>query len=128
MSSNARAPQASTIPYGSELALDLVNDKWTLPLFKALRQGHNRYGALLRAMPGITRKMLTQTLRKMERDGLIVRVDYGEMPLRVEYHISQVGEALLSRLCSLCEWTKAFFADVESARQRYDGQDQEASA
>lgn len=109
-----------TPQFGTELALDLVGDKWTLQVFKALRQGHRRYGALLRAIPDITRKMLTQTLRKMERDGLLERVDYGEMPLRVEYFISQAGEALLSRLCSLCEWTKAYFADVEAARQRYD--------
>lgn len=119
MNRTAASTQIQPTP-GTEMALSLVSDKWTMHVFKALRAGHHRYGQLLRVIPEITRKMLTQTLRKMERDGLITRHDYDTVPPRVEYAISPIGNALLSRLCSLCEWSKAFFEDVATSREAFD--------
>jgi DNA-binding HxlR family transcriptional regulator len=101
-------------------ALDLIADKWTLYVFKALYKGHNRFGQLLRTIPQITRKMLTQTLRKMQRDGLIRRIDYQKMPLHVEYILTPLGERLLANLHPLFEFAETFFPDVEAARQQFD--------
>jgi DNA-binding HxlR family transcriptional regulator len=98
----------------------LVADKWVIEVLHALRDGQNRYGMMQRAIPQITRKMLTQTLRKLERNGIIRRVDYDVTPPRVEYFITSAGDALIARLTQMCEWSKAYFADVERSRERYD--------
>lgn len=98
----------------------LVADKWVIEVLHALRAGQNRYGMMQRAIPDITKKMLTQTLRKLERNGIIDRIDYEENPPRVEYHITPAGDALIAHLTQMCEWSKAYFAEVERSRQRYD--------
>mgnify|MGYP005838253363 CR=1 FL=1 len=101
-------------------AVALVADKWVIEVLHAVRGGSNRYGRMQRAIPGITRKMLTQTLRKLERNGILARTDYEENPPRVEYAITPAGEALIGRLTQMCEWSKAYFAQVEQARAAYD--------
>ena len=98
----------------------LVSDKWVIEVLHALRAGHNRYGMMQRAIPQITKKMLTQTLRKLDRNGIIERVDYNESPPRVEYFVTPAGNALIAQLTQMCEWSKAYFAEVEYARKRYD--------
>ncbi len=98
----------------------LVADKWVIEVLHALRAGQNRYGMMQRAIQEITNKMLTQTLRKLERNGIIERVDYDENPPRVEYFITPAGDALITRLTQMCEWSKAYFAEVEHAREQYD--------
>jgi DNA-binding HxlR family transcriptional regulator len=98
----------------------LVADKWAIEVLHALRAGQNRYGVMQRAIPEITKKMLTQTLRKLERNGIIQRLDYHENPPRVEYLITPAGDALVARLTQMCEWSKAYFAEVERAREQYD--------
>ena len=102
--------------------VDLIADKWTLYVFKAIYKGRNRFGQLQRTFPKITRKMLTQTLRKMQRDGLIRRIDYEEMPLHVEYVLTPLGEALLEHIYPLFEFADSFFPQVEAARQRFDAE------
>ena len=111
---------SQTIPYNSSNAIDLIADKWTAYVLTVLRHGHNRFGQMQRAIPEITRKMLTQTLHKMERDGLISRIDYRETPPHVEYSLTPAGEALIARLTTLCHWANEFFPEVEAARARYD--------
>lgn len=101
-------------------ALALVSDKWVVEVLHALRDGHNRYGAMQRAIPDITKKMLTQTLRRLERNGLISRIDYGEVPPRVEYSFTPAGQAIMPQLTQMCRWSKAFRQDVERARTEYD--------
>jgi len=98
----------------------LVSDKWVIEVLHALRAGQNRYGMMRRAIPDITRKMLTQTLRKLERNGIIWRMEFDEMPPRVEYFITPAGEALIARLTAMCEWSKSYFDAVEHARAQYD--------
>lgn len=106
--------------YRSTDAVALIADKWTLPIFSALRQGNKRFGQMQRSLPSITRKMLTQTLRKLERDGLLQRIDYHEVPSRVEYVLTSAGESLLQRLMPLCQWANEFIPAVEEARGRFD--------
>jgi len=98
----------------------LVSDKWVIEVLHALRAGNNRYGMIQRDISEISRKMLTQTLRKLERNGIIERIDYEESPPRVEYFITKAGHSLIEQLTQMCEWSKAYFEDVEQARQEYD--------
>lgn len=102
--------------------LELVSDKWVVDVLHAMRDGNNRYGQMQRAIPDITKKMLTQTLRKMERNGILERIDYEENPPRVEYYITKLGESLIIHLTQMCEWSKNYFADVQKARTTYDEQ------
>jgi DNA-binding HxlR family transcriptional regulator len=98
----------------------LVADKWVVAVLHALRAGHNRFGLMQRAMPAITKKMLTQTLRKLERNGILRRVADRDQAPRVEYFLTPAGEALVARLTQMCEWSKDHFAEVERARAQYD--------
>ena len=100
--------------------LALVSDKWVVDVLHAIRADLNRYSLMQRHIPEISRKMLTQTLRKLERNGIIQRVDYDEQPPRVEYFITSLGESLISHLTGLCQWSKSRFEEVEQAREQYD--------
>jgi DNA-binding HxlR family transcriptional regulator len=111
--------------YSVNNVLELVSDKWVVDVLHAIRDGDNRYGQMQRAIPDITKKMLTQTLRRMERNGILERVDYEENPPHVEYYITEVGESLITHLTRMCEWSKNYFASVEKARMTYDGQNNE---
>jgi DNA-binding HxlR family transcriptional regulator len=106
--------------YSSADAIAIVADKWAIEMLHALRNGHNRHSMMLRAIPEITRKMLAQTLRRLQRNGIIERTDYGETPPRVEYSITPAGHALIARLMQMCEWSKAHFGEVEQARVHFD--------
>jgi DNA-binding HxlR family transcriptional regulator len=112
---------AETPAYQVTDAVGLIADKWTLHIFTALCRGHNRFGQFQRAIPDITRKMLMQTLRKMQRDGLIERIDYNEAPRHVEYKLTTIGDEFRLQLTSLCQWSKQHFSAVEAARQAFDG-------
>ncbi len=101
-------------------AVALVADKWVIEVLHAVRAGHNRYGVMQRAIPTITKKMLTQTLRKLERSGILVRESYAENPPRVEYFITPAGVALIQHLTQICEWSKVYFNDVQRSRVEYD--------
>jgi DNA-binding HxlR family transcriptional regulator len=81
-----------------------------------LSQGTKRYGQLQREIDGISQKMLTQTLRNLEEDGLVRRVVYPEVPPRTEYSLTPLGETLRQPLGSLCEWAETHIAEVEKAR------------
>jgi DNA-binding HxlR family transcriptional regulator len=106
--------------YSAEKAVELVSDKWTVEIFHALRDGNRRYGEIRRTVPGISKKMLTQTLRKLERDGLVQRTEYDVTPPHVEYSLTPLAESLLPSLTELCRWFKKFGDDVSAARQQYD--------
>lgn len=101
-------------------AIALVADKWVVEVLHALRAGQNRYGLMRRHIPDITRKMLTQTLRRLERNGIVERLDHEETPPRVEYFITPAGQALIQQLTQMCAWSKRYFAEVEQAREDYD--------
>lgn len=100
--------------------LALIADKWVLLALPKLAHGPKRNGELLRALGGVSQKMLTQTLRAMERDGLIIRRDFGEVPPRVEYELTALGQSLAAPVAALDQWVVERFRAVEAARRNYD--------
>lgn len=88
----------------SRKILELISGKWTFLVIPLLRKGPLRNGDLMRGVPGISQKMLTQTLRDLETGGLVYRRDYGEVPPRVEYGLSPLGRSLAQILTVLDEW------------------------
>ena len=100
--------------------LDLIADKWTALLIYLLSRGKQRYGELHRQVGGISQKMLTQTLRKLERDGLVSRHVYPEVPPRTEYELTRLGHTLIEPMGALCDWAGMHLAELEQARKRYD--------
>lgn len=102
---------------GSRRVLDLVADKWAVIVIYVLSGGTHRFGELQRAVAGVSQKMLTQTLRGLERDGLVERKVYPEVPPRVEYTLSPLGETLVEPLSALCRWAEEHYWEVERSRQ-----------
>ncbi|WP_374409001.1 winged helix-turn-helix transcriptional regulator [Pelagerythrobacter sp.] len=98
-----------------------VADKWTLLVIEALEEdGEQRFSALGRNVPGISQKMLTQTLRQMEREGLVTRTVHPEVPPRVEYRLTTLGHELAEAFCGVWQWAERNIAAIEAARARYD--------
>jgi DNA-binding HxlR family transcriptional regulator len=100
--------------------LDLVADKWVVAVVYVLSHGTKRYGELQREVGDISQRMLTRTLRDLERNGLIDRKVYPVIPPMVEYSLTPLGRTLSEVLKSLCEWATVHFQEVEVARHRYD--------
>lgn len=100
--------------------LDLIADKWATLVIGLLAQRTKRFAELQRQIEGISQKMLTQTLRGLERDGLVRRTVYAEVPPRVEYTLTPLGETLCEPIMALIQWSEANIEAVEAARQRYD--------
>ncbi|MBK8101672.1 MAG: helix-turn-helix transcriptional regulator [Planctomycetes bacterium] len=97
--------------------LDLIADKWTVLVIHVLADGTRRFGELQRAIGGISQKMLTQTLRRLARDGLVVRKVYPEVPPRTEYALTPLGRTLRTPLQALCAWAEAHLPQVLHARK-----------
>jgi DNA-binding HxlR family transcriptional regulator len=104
---------------GSRRVLDLVADKWAVIVIYVLARGTRRFGELQRAVGGVSQKMLTQTLRGLERDGLVERKVFPQVPPRVEYSLSPLGETLVQPLSALCAWAEEHFWEVERARAEH---------
>ncbi|MEV0000419.1 helix-turn-helix domain-containing protein [Streptomyces sp. NPDC050848] len=101
--------------------LDIVFSRWTTPILWTLHSfGRQRFVVLHRNIGTITAKVLTQRLRQMERDGLIVRTYHPEVPPRVEYEISELGLSLAPLFAHLADWSADNLPRVERARQEYD--------
>lgn len=101
--------------------VDIVFSRWTTPILWSLNEfGRMRFGELERVIDGITPKVLTQRLRQLERDGLIVRTYHAEVPPRVEYEISELGRSLAPLFASLTNWATDNLDKVERARAGYD--------
>ncbi len=98
-------------------ALDLISDKWSVMLIYALVDGAKRYNQLRRMIGGVTPKMLTQTLRRMETSGIIHRTVYPVSPPKVEYSLTPLGETLIVPLTALCQWAEEHAREVETLRQ-----------
>lgn len=99
-----------------------VADKWTMLILEALEEGgERRFTALGRAVPGISQKMLTQTLRAMERDGLVHRNVHAVIPPRVDYRLTDLGRSLGAAFCGVWIWAEEHLPAVEDARRRFDG-------
>ncbi|WP_431970145.1 winged helix-turn-helix transcriptional regulator [Nocardia sp. bgisy134] len=103
--------------------VDLVFSRWTTPILWTLNEfGRQRFSELERRITTITPKVLTQRLRQLERDGLVVRTYHPEVPPRVEYEISALGRSLAPLFATLAEWS-VNLDKVDRARQDYDARD-----
>lgn len=100
--------------------LGSLGDRWTTLLLMALASGPRRFSALNRQVPDISKRMLTQTLRDLERDGLITRQVFPTKPPSVEYRLSSLGESLLDPLVALIGWARGRHAEIRQARTRFD--------
>ncbi|ANH38471.1 putative HTH-type transcriptional regulator YybR [Nocardioides dokdonensis FR1436] len=101
--------------------LDLVASKWSALIIGRLEERAHRFGELRRAVPGITQKMLTQTLRGLEHDGLVDRTVLAhKRPPQVEYSLTDLGHTVTEPLAAMREWTERHLPDVRAARLRFD--------
>ena len=100
--------------------LDRIGDKWSVLILLLLGDGDLRFSELKRRIDGISRKMLSQTLRTLERDGLVIREIVPTRPPTVSYAITPLGRELLSALSSMMKWAETHMPDVEAAQRRYD--------
>jgi DNA-binding HxlR family transcriptional regulator len=99
-------------------ALDRIADKWTSLIVSMLADRTCRFGELRRGVEGISQKMLTQTLRSLERDGLIVRRVCQTLPVTVEYSLTPLGRTLIAPLAAIRDWAETHVEEVLAARQR----------
>ncbi|WP_296706898.1 helix-turn-helix domain-containing protein [Rhodoblastus sp.] len=120
----AGAPPNEIDPRVEELVNQLiarVADKWTMLVLEALAEhGETRFTRLSRLVPGVSQKMLTQTLRQMERDGLVVRTVHPVVPPKVEYRLTILGQSLGAAFCGVWIWAEQNLAAVEAARRGFD--------
>jgi DNA-binding HxlR family transcriptional regulator len=118
-------PTSSWDPYArgcpSRDVLDQIGSKWAVLVLGELgRHGACRFTQLRQQLAGVSEKMLTQTLRTLERDGLLLRTVYPEMPIRVEYELTPLGQTLRGPLKALTDWSVQHIEEVLDARQEYD--------
>ncbi|WP_328424924.1 winged helix-turn-helix transcriptional regulator [Streptomyces sp. NBC_00443] len=102
--------------------LDRLSDKWVSLVVAALSTGPMRYSGLGRKIAGVSPKMLTQTLRSLERDGLLTRTVTPSVPVRVDYALTPLGHGLALLLTAVKDWAETHFDEVREARERYDSE------
>jgi DNA-binding HxlR family transcriptional regulator len=100
--------------------LDRIGDKWSVYVVQMLGTGTKRFSQLRREIGAITPRMLTVTLRSLERDGLVTRTVYAVIPPRVEYELTPLGATLLETVGALIEWANRHLAEIDAARVAYD--------
>lgn len=108
----------------SRQVLQLIADEWTPLVIYALEEGTMRFGQLLKRIDGISKKMLTQTLRAMERNGIVQRVVYPVVPPVVEYSLTPLGQTLIEPMQVLRIWAYGHLQEVAQARTMYDQREQ----
>lgn len=113
-----------TTPEADALAQELlarIADKWTLWVIEVLStEGEMRFSRLQERVTGVSQKMLTKTLRQLERDGLLTRHVHAVVPPRVDYKLTPLGESLGEAACSIWIWVEKHFNRIAKARQRFD--------
>ncbi|MEU0407359.1 helix-turn-helix domain-containing protein [Streptomyces griseorubiginosus] len=100
--------------------LDRLSDKWVSLVVAALSNGPMRYSDLSRKIAGVSPKMLTQTLRTLERDGILTRTITPSVPVRVDYELTPLGSSLAGLLTAVKTWAETHIEEVHEARERYD--------
>ncbi|OIQ90577.1 putative HTH-type transcriptional regulator YybR [mine drainage metagenome] len=112
----------SSDPMAIRELLTKIGDKWTIfvVLSLDLLGGRARFSALERAIPGISQRMLSVTLKTLERDGMVVREVFPEVPPRVEYEMTKLGKSLLGPMQGLVDWAKTNWTQVREAQSEYD--------
>jgi DNA-binding HxlR family transcriptional regulator len=123
----ASTPISAPFPTSDDQALQALQGavgvlaaKWSVVVLARLGEGTHRFNELLRQIDGVSRRMLSATLRQLERDGLVERHVYARVPARVEYELSPVGEHLLVALVPLAGWGLEHQRDVNAAREHFD--------
>jgi len=104
----------------SRQVLDALSDKWVTLVLTALADAPRRYSELSRTIAGVSQKMLTQTLRMLERDGLVTRTITASVPVRVDYQLSPLGRTLLPVVRAIKDWSETHIREVHAARVAYD--------
>lgn len=112
----------------SRNVVDSISDKWSMLALSALGGGTARYGDLKRRLEGISPKMLSQTLKKLERNGLVERTQYPEIPPRVTYELTLLGRELSDLMQLIKTWAEDHYPEIESARRAYDRRNDGTSA
>ncbi|MFE9443365.1 winged helix-turn-helix transcriptional regulator [Streptomyces sp. NPDC006602] len=107
--------------------LDRLSDKWVSLVVSALAAGPHRYSDLARKLAGVSPKMLTQTLRSLERDGILTRTVTPSVPVRVDYELTELGRSLSLLLLAVKDWAETHIEEVWEAREQYDAGDAAAS-
>ncbi len=102
--------------------LDRVGDKWSVLVIVLLGQRTHRFNELHHAIEGISQRMLTLTVRALERDGLVSRTVHASVPPRVDYELTDLGRSLLVPLGALADWANTHRSDIQAARDRHDRQ------
>lgn len=102
--------------YPSRRLLDVIGDKWKPIVLIILGKGMKRYGELQRCLPDVSKKMLTQTLRVLEGDGLLKRTVHAEVPPRVEYDLTALGRSFLEPVMALCRWASGHTDDLDAVQ------------
>lgn len=100
--------------------LNRVGDKWSVQIVALLGDGAMRFSELRRSIEGISQRMLTLTLRGLERDGLVTRTVFPEIPPRVDYELTKLGKTLLEPIQGLAEWAEEYRTSIQEARERFD--------
>lgn len=101
--------------------LHRVGDKWSVQIIALLGDGAMRFNELRKTIEGVSQRMLTLTLRNLERDGLVTRTVFPEIPPRVEYELTRLGETLLEPITALAQWAADHRVSIQDARSTYDG-------
>jgi DNA-binding HxlR family transcriptional regulator len=104
----------------SRQVLDALSDKWVTLVLTALADAPRRYSELARTIAGVSQKMLTQTLRLLERDGLVTRTITASVPVRVDYQLTPLGRTLLPVVRAIKDWSETHISEVHAARVTYD--------
>lgn len=100
--------------------LNRVGDKWSVFIVRLLADGPKRFSELKRNIEGISQRMLTLTLRGLERDGLVTRTVFPTVPPRVDYELTALGKTLIEPVAALAMWAQANRVDIQAARDRFD--------
>ncbi len=114
------APDVFSTNCPSRVVLDRIGDKWTALVVLSLSKGPMRFTQLRHRIQGVTPKVLTQTLRTLERDGLVTRTVYAEVPPRVEYALTPLGMSLRRPLDAVQRWAESHVAEITAHRDRFD--------
>src|SRR5438105_14054032 len=116
MARMSSAPSVLEPQCPSRLVLDRIADKWTALVIQILARGTMRYAQLQRAIGGISQKMLTQTLRSLERDGLVRRTVHPVIPPKVEYSLTRLVRTLIEPLQGVCRWSEKHLSELQANR------------
>lgn len=122
MTLNFPEPERFTLNCPTQQVLDVVANKWTVIVLYCLAFQPRRYGELTRRIEGISQKVLTQSLRRLERNGFVRRQVLSEMPPSVEYSLTPLGHAIVEPLQAIAQWSRDNFDEVVAAQEHYDEQ------